>query len=275
MPRLPCFSIALVVANLLGQCDAQTRVRTVKIVDSSGKPAANVGLATWWSANGKQWGPDGKAPKFDSDADPALAAFWDNEGDMRPWPNRGKAKDLGDGLYSIEVDATADTVYAMTDDRKQAAFAILLGQSSEVVAIELRPVVRVHGTVFCRERKQTPEWTYVAVFPGKEPLAVLHEFSSTLRFTGCGSMNGKFAFLLPEGVYDLDVYSERPDARMLKSYEREDAPENTPHGWGGVRIELDASQGEVDLGELNVIPRDTLDKLSAKRKNQSVDEEAR
>ena len=83
-----------------------------------------------------------------------------------------------------------------------------------------------------------------------------------LRLTNCGSMQGRFSFLLPPGTYDLDVYGELGesgdciDARMPKPHERRhhDAPPDMARFVGGIRIEVPLGKAALDLGALDVIP---------------------
>jgi thiol-disulfide isomerase/thioredoxin len=79
-----------------------------------------------------------------------------------------------------------------------------------------------------------------------------------LHFTQCGSVRGRFSFLLPPGKYDLAAYSDSPSARMPKPHERKtkDALADMPPYLSGIRIEVPAA-AELDLGVLNVdLPKD-------------------
>src|SRR5438309_766803 len=142
-----------------------------------------------------------------------------------------------------------------------------VAQADKPVTIALRPLVRVHGTIDCPEAGRTPDWTMAVVHPPDDSTNYLH-------FTQCGSIQGKFSFLLPPGKYDLDVTSGSPSARLVRPREQEDrdAPAKVPltlRGISdgisrmlnartprGIRIDVPA-QGELDLGVLNVsLPRD-------------------
>jgi hypothetical protein len=91
------------------------------------------------------------------------------------------------------------------------------------VTITLRPLIRVHGTIDCPEAGRTPDWTMAVVHPPDDATNYLH-------FTQCGSVQGKFSFLLPPGKYDLDVYSSSPSARLVRPQVQEDrnAPDKVP-----------------------------------------------
>lgn len=71
-----------------------------------------------------------------------------------------------------------------------------------------------------------------------------------IRFTGCGSEKGKFSFLLPHGNFELQVYSEGPEAKIAESA--------TPNGpklmAGDIRLEVKGTEREINLGTIELVP---------------------
>ena len=65
----------------------------------------------------------------------------------------------------------------------------------------------------------------------------------------CGSVKGEFSFLLPSGTYDLNVYSESPDAGIARP---QDAPLTMPQFIHGLRLKVPDHQDTLDLGVLFV-----------------------
>jgi thiol-disulfide isomerase/thioredoxin len=100
----------------------------------------------------------------------------------------------------------------------------------------------VHGKIYCPQSERTPDWTAIKVrLPGD------HE--NYIGFILCGSMKGEFSFLVPPGTYDLDVYSESPDAHMARPV---DAPSDMPQFLHGLRLKVPDNQDALDLGVLFV-----------------------
>jgi thiol-disulfide isomerase/thioredoxin len=182
------------------------------------------------------------------------------------------ATPLADGKFRLSIgDRPRVSIFAIDKRHERGGFvSVEKSAADKPVTITLRPLVRVHGTIYCPEAARTPDWTMAVVHPKDD-------FENYLHFTHCGSVQGKFSFLLPPGEYDLDVYSNSPDARVLRPDERKDrdAPaEVPPHLRGlrsitdgisrllktrvprGIRIDVPA-QTELDLGVLNVtLPKD-------------------
>ena len=55
-----------------------------RVVDQQGEPVLDFDAAHYWSANGRQWDEEGKAPELQTEEE--IAEFWDDEGKMLPWP---------------------------------------------------------------------------------------------------------------------------------------------------------------------------------------------
>jgi len=128
------------------------------------------------------------------------------------------------------------------------------------VTIVLHPLTRVTGKVFCPEANRTPGETMAVVHPPRD-------IKGSLQFTQCGSLKGEFSSLLPPGYYDLDISSSKPNARMPKPRERQarDAPDDMPRNRSGIRIEVPAGLGDLDVGTLNVVLRESLELLAYPR----------
>jgi thiol-disulfide isomerase/thioredoxin len=221
-----------------------------QVVDSQGKPVEDFEAASYWSSNGKQWDDAGERIKINGLAE--MGNVWKEEGVLVASP-KSTAKRLGNGKFSLQIEPRPrETVFAVDKQRIHGGFvSVERGASAKAVTIVLRPLVRVFGKIYCPDAQRTPDWTMAIVHPPGDRENYLH-------FTSCGSVRGKFSFLLPPGKYDLAIYSESPDARMPKPGERKvlDAPADMPAYLSGIRIDVPA-QKELDLGVLNVnLPKD-------------------
>lgn len=217
-----------------------------QVVDEAGKPVADFDAAARWSANGKMWDADGKMtwPKDDAE----VPQVWSHEGVMLPWQSKSKlAKRLKDGRFELQIedDLLARAVLVMDRQQKRGGVAVFARDGQCEATIVLRPLVRVTGRITCTEAGSEPGWTCAVVHtPG--------DAHNVQKFTLCGSVRGVFSFLLPSGQYDLEVYSDEPDARMPKPGERDDAPVDMPPYLGGVRIDVPAGKTAVDLGTFDI-----------------------
>jgi thiol-disulfide isomerase/thioredoxin len=248
---------ALVVIALFGAgfgCHAQEREGPWEIhgqvVDEDGTPVEDFEAASFWSSNGVQWDEEGQLIKVRGLAE--IGKMWKDEGVLAAFPQHA-AKKLPEGRFSLSVkDRPRVSVFATDKSQQRGGFVSVERSAAEKpVTVTLRPLVRVHGKIYCPEAGRVPDWTMAIVHPPGDRENYLH-------FTQCGSMRGEFSFLLPPGKYDLAAYSSSPSARMAKPHEREkkDAPSDMPPYLGGIRIEV-ASQPALDLGVLNVnLPKD-------------------
>jgi thiol-disulfide isomerase/thioredoxin len=231
-----------------------------QVVDEPGEPVEGFVAASFWSSNGRQWDDTGKLIKIESKAD--YGKMWKQEGILVPHP-QCLAKQMTDGHFNLEADLSKRpriSVFA-TDILQQRGGLVSVEKidAAKPVTIALLPMVRVTGEVYCSEAGKTPGWTMAVVHPPGD-------MGNYLHFTHCGSLNGKFSFLLPPGQYDFDVYSQEPNARMPKPHERKpmDAPIDMPKYLSGIRITVPRGQLTLDLGRLDVVPveSDTLDPLT-------------
>ncbi len=228
-----------------------------QVVDEQGKPVEDFVAATFWSANGKQWDDAGKYINADQ---ANLGKYWKEEGTLAPYPP-GLATRTGAGKFKVTVEKRARVSIFITDITRQHGGYLVVErrEADKPVTFTLLPLVRVTGNIYCSEAKKTPGWTMAVVHPPGD-------MEGSLQFIHCGSVQGRFSFLLPPGKFDLDVYSELPDAHMPKPDERKtsDAPVDMPKYLMGIRIDVPRGQPALDVGLLDVVPNDsdTLDYFS-------------
>jgi thiol-disulfide isomerase/thioredoxin len=263
----PAIVLSILILAAVAQADNpdQWEIRG-QVVDENGTPVENFEAASFWSSNGKLWDEAGKRIKNTGLVD--AGKVWKEEGVLAANPAL-LATRLAEGRFRLAVsERPRVSVFAIDKSRKRGGFVSVEQSAADTpVTITLRPLVRVHGTIDCPEAGRVPDWTMAVVHPPDDSTNYLH-------FTQCGSIQGKFSFLLPPGKYDLDVTSSSPSARLVRPREQEDrdAPAKVPltlRGISdgisrmlngrtprGIRIDVPA-QGELDLGMLNVsLPRD-------------------
>ncbi len=248
--------LALVTAVYAAETNESWEIHG-KVVDEQGKPVENFVAATFWSANGKQWDDAGKFIKVDQ---ANLGKYWKDEGVLEPYPHR-LASPMGAGQFKVMVEKRPRVSIFVTDSTQQygAIVAVEKRAADKPVTVNLLPLVRVTGNVYCSDAKKTPGWTMVVIHPPGD-------MENHLQFIHCGSLQGRFSFLLPPGKFDLDVYSELPDAHMPKPIQRKnrDAPVDMPKYLAGIRIDVPPGRSALDVGLLDVVPSDsdTLDYFS-------------
>jgi thiol-disulfide isomerase/thioredoxin len=212
-----------------------------EVVDESGDPIPEFEAATFWSANGLQWDEKGAALRTGNREE--IVEFWNDEGTMVPWPSKSATTIHGQFNLEIEGDRPTVAVLIMDREHKRGACKRFDKNGDRSGKIVLRPLVRVSGKITCTEAARTPGWTIACVH-------LPNDFGNWLKPIVCGSVQGKFSFLLPPGDYDLDVYSEDPDARM----EKPKGVENLPLYLYGTHLTLSGKEREVDLGTFDVKP---------------------
>ena len=218
-----------------------TRVIKGQVVTANGQPVDDIEVATKWSANGQQWNDDGTFPKLDTAE--AISEYWNEEGTIVSFPMY-RASLLGNGTYQIECSKKYSyMVLALNQQQTLGGIAYAPPHSNEYLTIKLEPLVRVYGEIRCDGT--VPAWTGACMFPGT--LKQKPGCPACVRFMFCGSEKGKFSFLLPPGVYEFHAYSEEPDAQIPESAQ-------TPGVLiGDIRIELSATQGELNLGTIELV----------------------
>jgi peroxiredoxin len=244
------FSLLVLVTVLVSTAHSQESDKPWRVqgtvVDELGKPVKDFEVAWYWSANGKQsLEGDRIEPK--------------DEGVLAPFPGCAGVN-LGEGRFYVDIreDWHQASVFAIDGaHRRGGRVRVNKENHREPVSVTLVPLVPVTGKVFCSEAKKTPGWSIVIVHPEGG------DRSNSLHFTNCESAKGEFSFLLPPGKYDLDVYSEEPDARMIRPKERKKKDPSSDVADSAWSIAVDVPKGSeaIDLGTLDVVPRDsdTLD----------------
>jgi thiol-disulfide isomerase/thioredoxin len=232
------------------------------VVDENGQPVNDFLVGTFWSANGKQWQEDGRplSPRTAKE----IADFWNDEGVMLPHP-RTIARRREGGRFAAEVSGRPSISVYVTDAKQR--FGVYHSYDKDTndspATLVLKPLVCVIGRFTCSEAGKTPGRTMAIVHPPGDSGNYKH-------FTQCGSTNGRFSFLLPPGQYDLQLYSDDPDARMPKPHERDGAPKDMPPYLSGVRITVTPDERDIDLGtfDLKLTPAGKLQVNLLKRVGQ-------
>jgi thiol-disulfide isomerase/thioredoxin len=212
-----------------------------RVVDEQDRPIEKFEAAPFWSSNGKYWDASGEQIKVESNAD--AEKMWKDEGVLAVNP-RNVAKVETGGTFRLTIDGLPNRAVFVADPehRRGGVVAVQKGESAKPVTVTLRPLVRVHGKIYCPDAGRTPDWTAVKVrMPGD------HE--NCMGFNFCASYKGEFSFLLPPGTYDFDVGSSSPDASMPRP---KNPPADMPKYLRGVRVEVPAEKPELDLGVLFV-----------------------
>lgn len=201
---------------------------TGSVLDESGRPAANVEVSFYWTAN--EW--------FDEKGErrPPLEV-WKHVGGMR---SSTAVKTDVEGRFALKAD-DADrhrVVMAMDGERRRGGIA--RADEEGRLTIRLEPLTRVHGVVLRADTKEMPQWSAAYVITPED-----HRFPLTRdRLAHCGSYDGRFEFLLPPGVYRLEGYGSEEDESLDLWVPR-------PR-----EVTVTADGGEMDLGELVVHLRD-------------------
>ncbi len=212
-----------------------------RVVDGQGNPVESFDIGTFWSANGNWWDESGEPMKING-----LAVFgkkWKDEGTLVVSPHNSPKLSAG-GMFSLKQEGGPYTAVFATekDHTRGGVVAVSKADRDKPVTIALQPLIRVRGKIYCPECERTPDWTGVRVhLPG--------DFQNWKGFIFCGSIKGEFSFLLPSGIYDLNVYSESPDAGMARP---NDAPLTMPQFVHGFRLKVPDDKSTLDLGVLFV-----------------------
>ncbi len=206
-----------------------------RVLDPEGRPAADVEVSTFWSANGVPLAEIQRFEKLPADVRESQAAILSqNEGRMEPWGNPTKTD--AEGRFSVKMGWTNYFVLAFDKERKHGALYLADSQNSSApVDLKLGPLVRLHGRVHVPKPLKDP-WTMVVVhipesdqFPLRFP-----------RLTWCSSCKSRFEFLLPPSDYSFEASAGDGEAR----YELPGSP----------RITLPAGKSDVDAGVLELTP---------------------
>jgi thiol-disulfide isomerase/thioredoxin len=224
-----------------------------RVVDEHGEPVEGFVAASLWSSNGPTWydngfwrNDNGTITKASSQAE--SLAIWIDEGVLEPYPTMLATTSSGNEFTLTLKDRAQSALYVVDRERRRGGCAQLKYEARNApVTVKLLPLVRVTGKIYCPQATRTPDWT----------MAVVHlpaDHGNLLSVARCGSLKGEFSFLLPPGEYDLQVYSQSPDAEMPAPAERalQNAPDDMPANFNGIRIDVPKGTNDLDLGVLNV-----------------------
>ncbi len=227
---LACLTLGWSVASPVA--DESPRWIEGRVVDSDGRPVANVDVESLWSANGTHGFGTGKAVDLKTSAGQAI--FWGNVGRMDPHPfnEKTRAKTSADGAFRVEYNPSTNHVMVMNADRTLGALSIISkGQEGLPLTIKLEFLVRVKGEIRGPELDQKSGWSMVETMLVNEDRPL-----DNLRVVTCGSFNSDFSMLLPPGRYEFNVHDDQSTARVVPY------PELTITG----------SEGVIDLGTLRL-----------------------
>jgi peroxiredoxin len=168
---------------------------TGQVIDSQGKPVAGADVAAWWNADA---------------------------GKMHPFQG---VKTDKEGKFSLSSEgAFGQAVLVLDSERKAGAVKLFKGESL-TLNFQLRPLVKVHGSVFSKELNKLPPWTTVSICMNQTP--------SYPRVAQCRPKERGFVFLLPAGEYTL--MAEGSDVEQLRK-----------------SLTLSEGKPDLDLKELNM-----------------------
>jgi peroxiredoxin len=168
---------------------------TGQVIDSQGKPVAGADVAAWWNADA---------------------------GKMHPFQG---VKTDKEGKFSLSSEgAFGQAVLVLDSERKAGAVKLFKGESL-TLNFQLRPLVKVHGSVFSKELNKLPPWTTVSICMNQTP--------SYPRVAQCRPKERGFVFLLPAGEYTL--LAEGSDVEQLRK-----------------SLTLSEGKPDLDLKELNM-----------------------
>jgi hypothetical protein len=120
------------------------------VVDQQGRPVADVGISTFWNANGLTLKEFSRLQKEGADD----AKFALNEGRMEAWGLHPTKTDAH-GRFSMTMESRDYKLLAIDKERKRGALIVLTGHKNPSnVQVELIPLVRLHGQVRIAETGQ-------------------------------------------------------------------------------------------------------------------------
>ncbi len=214
-----------------------------EVVDENGQPVEEFSAAATWSANGIYWNKSGDIPPNER------KNVWKREGVLAVHP-RYLANMKSKGNFSLKIqDRPRAPIFAVNADHTHGGIAVVERSSAKKrVRIELNPLVRVTGDVFCPEAGRAPGWAKAEIY-------VVGGGNSYL--TQCGTYQGNVSFLLPPGEYEIFAYGESPVARMRVPNKPIDAPLHGNYS-RGKRFTVPHGKSDFDLGVLELLlPKDS------------------
>lgn len=168
--RIQTLIMALAVGSLIPMVLPAEEKQSItgQVLDADGKPVVGADVAISWSADTAK---------------------------MHPFNGVQTDKE---GRFSLpSQNAFGPAIMVLDKERKTGAVAMFKGNFPSP-NVQLRPVVRVHGSIFCKELNKLPPWTTVSIFIDQHPFgANLVQFSPKAK---------EFSFLLPPGTYRLEAH---------------------------------------------------------------------
>jgi hypothetical protein len=172
--RFPRWLVAAVVGLLAPLATAvaqELHSVTGQVLDAAGKPVVGADVATFWGSD------KGKMAPFNG-------AVTDKEGNFS----------LAMPFYGFP-----QALLAMDKERKTGGLIVCVFQEGKPapksIDIKLGPLVKVHGSFFCKELDRRPAWTNVYM-----------TVAQRARVLQCTSTEASFSFLLPPGDYKFIGY---------------------------------------------------------------------
>jgi peroxiredoxin len=156
---------------------------TGQVIDVDGKPAVGADVAATWNAD------TGKMH-------PLIGARTDNE-----------------GRFSLPAGVNGQAFLALDKERKTGAVAF----KGDPLNFRLKPLVKVHGSIFCKELNKVPPWTAVTIRINKAPF-----YPAVVQFNPKAK---DFSFLLPPGTYLLRAHGAEVKDLSRELTLSEDAPD--------------------------------------------------
>ncbi len=245
--RLPICALAIMAIVGFAHADDSEQSWQIhgRVVDEHGAAVQDFEAATWWLSNGNWWDEAGELLQEAKEG-----KLWTNEGTLATRP-QNMVKRQPEGRFSLTVEGKPRIPIFALDKRHERGGIVMVQQcaAGKPVVITILPLVRVTAKVHCSEVGRTPDWSNARIF-------ILDDKGNRSLLTICGSFRGQVSFLLPPGTYDLDAYSNSPNATLrIPDQEKIHAPADPPGRF--LRFTIPRGKTTLDLGVLDLkLPRD-------------------
>jgi thiol-disulfide isomerase/thioredoxin len=232
LSRAWLFALFVFVVAAQANAAADFWVLHGRVLDSEGRPAPEVDIATWWTAHGV---PADKVRRVEKENGPQTKSSSDRQR-MLPLGEHPTKTD-SDGRFSLALSYRI--YYLLAIDRQQTQGALFVSaspRSPSVVELRLAPLVRLHGRVRIAGTGQPPDSGAVIVrLPETEKFPL-----GGNRLVMCKWQSAQFEVLLPPGNYELESGADRSGRRYVLNPYRP--------------VTLPAGIGDVDCGTLELVP---------------------